>query len=96
MTLTIQMFLKELKPNMYPKIRTPPANEKIKNIFKNTSKKDCDAIENVLAAIISAKMVNDSPKKIISVTKIFEYNNSIIINYKLYIKILGLEGMQKE
>lgn len=41
-------------------------------------------------------MVNDSPKKIISVTKIFEYNNSIIINYKLYIKILGLEGMQKE
>jgi len=54
MTLTIQMFLKELKPNMYPKIRTPPANEKIKNIFKNTFKKDCDAIENVFAAIISA------------------------------------------
>jgi len=89
------MFLKEIKPNIYPNIRAPPANAKIKNIFINMSKKECDAIEKVLAAIISARMVNDSPKNIISTTKIFAYNNSIIINYKLYIKILSLQDAKR-
>lgn len=82
------MFLNELKPNMYPNMSINPANEKIKNVFKNISKKEFDAIENALAAIISARIVKDSPKNIINTTKIFEYNKPIININKFYIKML--------
>ena len=41
-TLTTQIFLKALIPNMYPAIKIPPARVINKNIFKNVCQNGCE------------------------------------------------------
>jgi len=72
-TLTIQIFLKALKPSIYPATRKPPATVIIKKTFKNIDKNDWGAMSLFLAPTISAYIDTASPIKISKMTNIFEY-----------------------